>query len=327
MEAIQQWEPPPTDTAVVAKAAEVAQQQAEWEHSNQFDPERVNMDLAVRSLNLKLWSPPTVTESNSSSVCLLEASAGKSRVSIDYKSNLVDGKHRVSLHINNMYVGFATETTFKGAKNAVSDNCLAFLRKRGVATLKEVQVDECNLDVVGREVLEGSGNGPIIQQAEKIDEDNIGCKLMKAMGWKSDTGLGKDGQGMKDPILASGQLNRGGIGSYSAEVGISKLTVRDRILEFLRDSDKLVMEFSSDLSSCERKMVHTLAGKYGLKHKSSGGKSNRTLRVWKDVERQRMLAKRHGTTEDDGLVGFNEDEEEEQVRCRIGMVFVCLFVC
>ena len=28
----------------------------------------------------------------------------------------------------------------------------------------------------------------------KIEDDNVGAKLLKAMGWKEDTGLGKDGQ-------------------------------------------------------------------------------------------------------------------------------------
>lgn len=34
----------------------------------------------------------------------------------------------------------------------------------------------------------------------KLAEDNIGNKILKMMGWKQGSGLGKNGQGRLDPI-------------------------------------------------------------------------------------------------------------------------------
>jgi len=43
--------------------------------------------------------------------------------------------------------------------------------------------------------------GPSAASAHKpISENNLGFKLLKSMGWKEGTGLGKDGTGIKEPV-------------------------------------------------------------------------------------------------------------------------------
>lgn len=40
----------------------------------------------------------------------------------------------------------------------------------------------------------------LIKYETKLNNDNIGMKLLKMMGWEDGTGLGKSGQGRLDPI-------------------------------------------------------------------------------------------------------------------------------
>ena len=49
------------------------------------------------------------------------------------------------------------------------------------------------------------------------DENKVGQKMLEKLGWKSGDGLGKEQQGMKDPITLNANHNSKGLGHESKD--------------------------------------------------------------------------------------------------------------
>ncbi|KAI5718240.1 hypothetical protein M8J77_018513 [Diaphorina citri] len=120
---------------------------------------------------------------------------------------------------------------------------------------------------------------------EKLAENNIGSKLLKLMGWSGSGGLGKNAQGISEPVPITGRLDkkrsglgqdlplrtiRGGDGddkiglSVQKQIGLTgasfKHWVRDLLSEYLNSPHLLWFEdliFSSSFSKEERATLHS----------------------------------------------------------------------
>ena len=286
LEAIKHWDPPPKDHKFEEKLAEVEQSDLEA----MYDQSLVNSDLNIKRLKTDgYFRIYTGIGEEYSPITLLTNSANASHVPHEFKrqeEKTEAGEFIVSLYINDIRVSDGRGISVKEAKYSCADNAFKFLKKKGVLVVGPSTVEESAITHVSKDVLlgkEGQIGGH--HEANKIDEDNVGCKLLKAMGWKGDTGLGKDGQGMINPIGSIGQVNRGGLGSQNSEFGICRQNVQEQLLTFLRDSELQKLEFSAELDNLERKLIHQLAMKYGLKHQSKGRGANRRLIVWKEDHR------------------------------------------
>ncbi|KAK9017908.1 hypothetical protein V6N11_000905 [Hibiscus sabdariffa] len=53
----------------------------------------------------------------------------------------------------------------------------------------------------------------VITAKKAIDENNVGNRMLRSMGWHEGTGLGKDGSGMTEPVEAQAMDGRAGLGS------------------------------------------------------------------------------------------------------------------
>ena len=282
LESIKNWEPPPRNKELEEKLAELQR----LEEEAMYDKTLVNSDLKLKDLKFRLHQsafleqpPPVVLFYNSAQACKVPCSF------VDNQST-VNGMRTVSLYINDIHVSDGRATNLKEAKHACAENALKFLKKKGLVVISPLNIEEEAIEQVSRDSLTGkAGKTGDDYEENKIEEDNVGCKLLKAMGWTSDTGLGKDGQGRVNPISTIGQLNRGGLGSHNSEAGICHQNVKQQLLNFLRNPDLMKLEFSTELSNLERKMIHKLSEKYGLKHKSRGSGVNRRLVVWKEETR------------------------------------------
>lgn len=55
-----------------------------------------------------------------------------------------------------------------------------------------------------------------------IDDSNKGSKLLKAMGWREGSGLGKSGQGRTEIIETEQRVSNAGLGSKNASYGAGR---------------------------------------------------------------------------------------------------------
>jgi RNA-binding protein 5/10 len=59
----------------------------------------------------------------------------------------------------------------------------------------------------------GANAAPVVSSHVPISSDNVGAKILKAMGWQEGSGLGRDGSGITAPILAERRALGAGLGA------------------------------------------------------------------------------------------------------------------
>jgi RNA-binding protein 5/10 len=57
---------------------------------------------------------------------------------------------------------------------------------------------------------------------ETLGENNIGNKLLRAMGWQQGEGLGRQSTGMTAPVQVQMRADRAGLGAEGAVVGTAE---------------------------------------------------------------------------------------------------------
>ena len=102
------------------------------------------------------------------------------------------------------------------------------------------------------------------------------------MGWTGSGGIGKDGQGRAEPVMALGTDGKFGLGCNPTQgADVTKSSVQDILHSFISGEDRII-KFSNELSKEDRALVHTISQRYGLKHRSFGKGEDRYLVVSKD---------------------------------------------
>lgn len=133
--------------------------------------------------------------------------------------------------------------------------------------------------LVGQDVNQSDLNPESKTPQEQTEGNNIGGKLMKMMGWTGG-GLGKDSQGIVEPIQAATTVRRGGLGVPVTMTGRKfETAVRQYIQNWLQDGARQDLVFSNDFSKEDRKIVHKIAASLGAKSKSYGTNAERRLVV------------------------------------------------
>ena len=136
---------------------------------------------------------------------------------------------------------------------------------------------------VGREALLQVKN--VAAETAALDAStSIGYTILKKMGWIDGQGLGRSNEGVVLPVAISEARLIEGVGLGCVNIPENKLlnsNVEVMINDFISDSTRNELVFDPDLDKKDRALIHVLAQKHNLGHKSQGKGKDRFLTVSK----------------------------------------------
>lgn len=248
----------------------------------------------------KQLSELVILENSDNAICIINDTAQFNKVTADYKfSVLPDHRWRCEVFLEGQYVA-----TGIGPKKTVKH----IAAKEALATLKQTQAvvksnlrKEGNSDAISRSQILARSTEEATRQ--EIKEDNIGNQLLRKMGWKGG-GLGRDGEGIAEPIRVKEQFSREGLGMDMDKTGtqLSKRDIEDIIRNYASSDRQDDLRFSTELTNDERKQIHQISQKYGLRSKSYGQGWQRFLVVSRKVHKDQLI----GQLLQEGQVGRYE---------------------
>ncbi len=138
---------------------------------------------------------------------------------------------------------------------------------------------------------------------QEIKEDNIGNQLLRKMGWTGG-GLGREGDGIAEPIKVKEQFTREGLGMDMNRQSnqLIKRDIEEIIRNYVSSERQDDLRFSTELNNEERRQIHQVSQKYGLRSKSYGQGRQRFLMVSRRVQKAQLI----GQLLQEGQVGRYE---------------------
>ncbi|EEC02147.1 Nkrf protein, putative [Ixodes scapularis] len=207
---------------------------------------------------------------------ILHNSASANRLKCTFETSADESSFRCTVVLGQCEIGVALGTSKQEAKEAAATTSLNYLRGL-VPTLRMKRlVDGCGPEVTKNRV----GTSQAVQ--ERISTENVGHRLLTMMGWTGG-GVGKEGAGIVEPVMLKETSHRNGLG-YAAPPG-AKMSpgFKAKVVEVLREFSRTVvlqdLVFSPEFDNEERKYIHTVAHRFGLKSISRGGQEKRFITV------------------------------------------------
>ncbi|KTF84825.1 hypothetical protein cypCar_00006803 [Cyprinus carpio] len=241
-----------------------------------------------------------ILENSDNAICIINDTAQFNKVLADYKFTVLpDHRWRCEVYLDGQYVAAGIGPK-KTVKHIAAEEALVTLR-RTQAVVKSNLRKEGHVDAISRnQIMAHSGEESMRQE---IKEDNIGNQLLRKMGWTGG-GLGREGEGIAEPIKVKEQFTREGLG-MDMDRHSNQLTKRD-IEEIIRNyasSDRQDdLRFSTELNNEERRQIHQVSQRYGLRSKSYGQSRQRFLVVSRRVQKEQLI----GQLLQEGQVGRYE---------------------
>ncbi|XP_044887461.1 NF-kappa-B-repressing factor [Mauremys mutica] len=227
-----------------------------------------------------------IYENSENPVCTLNDTAQFNKMTVEYVFERMTGmRWKCKVMLENEFIAEAVGVK-KSVKHEAAEEAVKILKKTQptvVNNLKKGTVE----DVISRNEIRGRSAEEAFKQ--KIKEDNIGNQILRKMGWTGG-GLGKDGEGIREPIAVKEQFKREGLGLDVERVNkIAKRDIEQIIRNYARSDSHVDLTFSTELTNDERKQIHQIAQKYGLKSKSHGQGHDRFLVVSRKRRKEDLL--------------------------------------
>ncbi|XP_043909895.1 NF-kappa-B-repressing factor [Protopterus annectens] len=228
-----------------------------------------------------------IYENATNAVCTLNDTAQFNKIAVEYRFSIVSNqKWKCDVYLADQFVASAV-----GIKKNVKHSAAEI----AVNTLKQTQpVVKANLtkglskQAISRNQIIGRSTEESYKQ--QIKEDNIGNQLLRKMGWRGG-GLGKEGEGIAEPIAVKEQFTREGLGLITDKAGkITRRDIEGIIRNYASSNSQEDLTFAKELTIEERKQIHQMAQKYGLKSKSYGQGIDRFLIVRRKQNKEELIS-------------------------------------
>ncbi|XP_053734508.1 NF-kappa-B-repressing factor [Synchiropus splendidus] len=265
--------------------------------------------FGLQSSRKKDLNELVILENSDNAICIINDTAQFNKVNADYSfSVLPDSSWKCDVYLEGQYVASGVGHK-KIVKHIAAVEALNTLKRTQAVVKSKVNRDE-DPDAISRfQIMARAG---VEDTKQEIKEDNIGNQLLRKMGWKGG-GLGRDGEGIAEPIKVKEQFSREGLGMDANKSGnqVTKRDIEEIIRNYVSSDRQDDLRFSNDLTNDERKQVHHVCFKYGLRSKSYGQGKNRFLVVSRKVRKDQLI----GQLLQEGQVGRYELIKPQASHC------------
>lgn len=193
-------------------------------------------------------------------------------------------------YINGELLGEGHDEDQKKAKHNAGKKAMVYLRQHcpTVKYKRDYETDQRSAIPV-QDIMQGGAASQLGGSSSKkeIEENNIGHKMLKMMGWKGEGGLGKEGSGISQPIIPIEHIRGAGLGF--SDNGLNKDVVKRLMEDYISSGQTDPLVFSASLTNDERKEIHNLARRFNLKSKSHGKGEDRYLLITNKRSLQQMV--------------------------------------
>ncbi|XP_052010499.1 NF-kappa-B-repressing factor-like isoform X1 [Xyrauchen texanus] len=279
---------------------QAARQQQQHLNEGNNNSDKPSSCISQHSGRKAHFSQLVILENSDNSICIINDTAQFNKVSADYKFTVLpDHRWRCEVYLDGQYVAAGIGPK-KTVKHIAAEEALATLR-RTQAVVKSNLRKDCSVDAISRnQIISRSGEESMRQE---IKEDNIGNQLLRKMGWTGG-GLGREGEGIAEPIMVKEQFTREGFGMDMDRNGnqLTKRDIEDIIQNYASSDRQDDLRFSTELNNEERRQIHQIAQRYGLRSKSYGQGKQRFLVVSRRVQKDQLI----GQLLQEGQVGRYE---------------------